>query len=197
MKIVNENSNSLTSVLLVLPTLQSRREEAARTLLTQMRASDPLRYMVTSDRKKIREDGSVSVRSGVGGAVQTCGDYRHISRPQRDQPPVVKYGERFRSRRPLYGESPPTRSHGERFVDYIVHNLRCDRNNITYVQLAICARDLPTLEDRRVQLCLNFARKVLRSQDFQHWLPPRRGTTTERTTRSSNKLTLTKCRTER
>ncbi|KAI8491933.1 hypothetical protein Bbelb_303060 [Branchiostoma belcheri] len=62
---------------------------------------------------------------------------------------------------------------------------------------ACATLDLPTLEDRRVQLCLNFAMKVLRSQDFQHWLPPRRGTTTERTTRSSNKLTLTKCRTER
>ncbi|KAI8482938.1 hypothetical protein Bbelb_393560 [Branchiostoma belcheri] len=62
---------------------------------------------------------------------------------------------------------------------------------------ACATLDLPTLEDRRVQLCLNFAMKVLRSQDFQHWLPPRRGSTTERTTRSSNKLTLTKCRTER
>ncbi|KAI8503683.1 cytochrome P450 2 sub U member 1 [Branchiostoma belcheri] len=46
-------------------------------------------------------------------------------------------------------------------------------------------------------ISMYFARKILRSQDFQHWLPPRRGTTTERTTRSSNKLTLTKCRTER
>ncbi|KAI8493475.1 hypothetical protein Bbelb_288720 [Branchiostoma belcheri] len=53
---------------------------------------------------------------------------------------------------------------------------------------ACATLDLPTLEDRRVQLCLNFARKDLRSQDFQHWLPPMRGTTTERTTRSTKSL---------
>ncbi|KAI8482936.1 hypothetical protein Bbelb_393540 [Branchiostoma belcheri] len=52
MKIVNKNNISPTSVPLVLPTLQLRREEAARTLLTQMRASHPLHYMVTSDRRE-------------------------------------------------------------------------------------------------------------------------------------------------
>ncbi|KAI8494533.1 hypothetical protein Bbelb_277590 [Branchiostoma belcheri] len=80
-------------------------------------------------------------------------------------------------------------------ADHIIRTETRELNS--YYPEACATLDLPTLEDRRVQLCLNFAMKVLRSQDFQHWLPPRRGTTTERTTRSSNKLTLTKCRTER
>ena len=66
MKIVNRNNNSPTSVPLVLPTLQSRREDAARTLLTRMRATDhPLHYMVTSERKEETE-GEVKKGKGRG-----------------------------------------------------------------------------------------------------------------------------------
>jgi len=52
MRIIHRNSDASCTTTL-LPTLRSRREEAAVTLLNQMRASDhPLHYMVTGNRQQ-------------------------------------------------------------------------------------------------------------------------------------------------
>ncbi len=55
---------------------------------------------------------------------------------------------------------------------------------------------LCTLADRRVQLCLDFARKLYKSS-FRDWLPPLREQLTGRQMRISDKLTMLRCRTER
>ncbi|CAH1233572.1 Hypp796 [Branchiostoma lanceolatum] len=67
LRIINRNSSSPTPS--PLPTLQSRREEAARALFTQMRANDhPLHYMITNDRKE--ETG------------RTLRNHNHLSMPK-------------------------------------------------------------------------------------------------------------------
>ena len=57
--------------------------------------------------------------------------------------------------------------------------------------------DIPTLEQRRDHLTLDFAKKLVSSDEFRSWLPPTRGDTTGRTTRSSNLFDCVKARTER
>ena len=55
---------------------------------------------------------------------------------------------------------------------------------------------LQTLEQRRIQLCRNFATGLLGSE-FSCWLPPRRRECHQRNLRSNNKLSTLPCRTKR
>ena len=47
---------------------------------------------------------------------------------------------------------------------------------------------LPTLQQRRQQICLNFALGLLNSDEFSSWLPPKRGACHQPSLRSSDKL---------
>uniref|UniRef100_A0A0E9X8E1 Alkylated DNA repair protein AlkB homologue 8 N-terminal domain-containing protein n=1 Tax=Anguilla anguilla TaxID=7936 RepID=A0A0E9X8E1_ANGAN len=57
---------------------------------------------------------------------------------------------------------------------------------------ALCTLGLCTLSERHTQLCLSFARKLLKS-NFSDWLPPLREELTGRQTRNSNKLAIPRC----
>ncbi len=61
---------------------------------------------------------------------------------------------------------------------------------------ALSLHGLCTLADRRVQLCLDFARKIYKSS-FRDCLPPLREQLTGHQMRNSDKLTMQRCRTER
>ncbi|KAI8482901.1 hypothetical protein Bbelb_393190 [Branchiostoma belcheri] len=74
MKIVNKNNISPTSVPLVPPTLQLRREEAARTLLTQMRASHPLHYMETKVSVRETKVSVAKTKVSVGETTVSVGE---------------------------------------------------------------------------------------------------------------------------
>ncbi|XP_035688672.1 uncharacterized protein LOC118424240 [Branchiostoma floridae] len=61
---------------------------------------------------------------------------------------------------------------------------------------ALSTLDLSTLADRRISICATFAESLLRSE-FRDWLPPSRQHVTGRSTRSSEKLDMPLCRTDR
>jgi hypothetical protein len=61
---------------------------------------------------------------------------------------------------------------------------------------ALLLTGLHTLEQRRIQLCRNFATGLLGSE-FSCWLPPRRRECHKRNLRSNNKLSTLPCRTKR
>ncbi|KAI8500879.1 hypothetical protein Bbelb_216970 [Branchiostoma belcheri] len=56
---------------------------------------------------------------------------------------------------------------------------------------------LPSLQQRRQHLILKFERGLMESPTFRQWLPPTRGETSGRDTRSSYKLNTVTARTER
>ncbi|KAI8496728.1 hypothetical protein Bbelb_253830 [Branchiostoma belcheri] len=56
---------------------------------------------------------------------------------------------------------------------------------------------LPSLQQRRQHLILKFGRGLMESPTFRQWLPPTRGETSGRDTRSSYKLNTVFARTER
>ena len=61
---------------------------------------------------------------------------------------------------------------------------------------ALSSLNLIPLEERRTNICLSFATKLLNSE-FKDWLPPTRKQITGRHTRNSNKLDTPMCRTMR
>ncbi|CAH1244451.1 MRC2 [Branchiostoma lanceolatum] len=70
-------------------------------------------------------------------------------------------------------------------------------SNYTRYREARCYLGLPTLQERREQLILKFGRGLLKSNIFREWLPPTRGETSGRTTRSCHKLNTISARTNR
>jgi len=63
--------------------------------------------------------------------------------------------------------------------------------------LACEVLQLQTLEERRVELCVKFARNVLTSDLYRDWLPQSRGDVSGRETRNGNKLDYMPVRTKR
>ncbi|KAI8515725.1 hypothetical protein Bbelb_065380 [Branchiostoma belcheri] len=57
--------------------------------------------------------------------------------------------------------------------------------------------DLPTLDDRRRDLCRNFAKRLVESESFRNWLPPTRGDISSRDTRNKHRLTGIRTKTKR
>ena len=62
---------------------------------------------------------------------------------------------------------------------------------------ALRTTGLPTLQERRSTLCLNFARRLLSSQEFSNWLPPRRGSCHQKALRNNRKLNSLPSKTKR
>ncbi|XP_078594556.1 uncharacterized protein LOC144872371 [Branchiostoma floridae x Branchiostoma japonicum] len=69
-------------------------------------------------------------------------------------------------------------------------------SDIAYSEACTLLR-LPSLHERRSSLTLNFAKSLLSSELYRHFLPDMRGNISSRSTRSSTKLNLQRCRTER
>ena len=62
---------------------------------------------------------------------------------------------------------------------------------------ALRTTGLPTLQERRSTLCLNFAHGLLSSQEFTNWLPPRRGSCHQKALRNNRKLNSLPSKTKR
>lgn len=62
---------------------------------------------------------------------------------------------------------------------------------------ALTITGLQRLEERREQLCMNFGKKLLNSNEFNHWLPSRRGQCHQRSLRNNNMLNPLPSRTRR
>ena len=57
--------------------------------------------------------------------------------------------------------------------------------------------ELPTLSDRRDQLCLGFFNSLVKSERFHSWVPPKKSTIHGRVLRNSDKFVVPRCKTNR
>jgi hypothetical protein len=62
---------------------------------------------------------------------------------------------------------------------------------------ALLMCNIPSLKDRRIELCLTFANSLLCSDEFRNWLPPTRGVLHNRALRNAHKLTTPRWTTKR